>query len=452
MCCFIIGILTLAISKGSVKGEYSIVRSSTAIPYYYSIFPYKRAIYYLTVLNRVGFNLNYEEAETISNYSLNINYPLTEINRTDSIPNYNIILIAIDSWNPRTFNPDNTPNIVDFSKISNTSSKHLSSGNHTLSSIFSIFTGLVPSYAKSFTNKKESPVLIDELIERNYEIKVFPSAHFGYAPWNFNEIIFHRVPDINIGGEGPAYERDVEITNNFVDFVDQNKDTNKPFFAFLFYDLPHDISLPSELNTKYQTSLNTPDYLALNNDYDPTNFYNLYRNCVFVTDSLVGQVLDKIKESNLLDNSVIIITGDHSQEFNENKKNYWGHGSNFSKWQIQIPFTIYYPHMENLGGIINHTTTHYDISNTLAKRFFGVTNPASDFSFGLDLWDSRGRLPHLVNSGTGTNGVVFENYIYSQNINGVIEVTDLELNQVDLKDIDKKELNEVILKRNRFSK
>src|SRR3712207_9402754 len=60
-------------------------------------------------------------------------------------------------------------------------------------------------------------------------------------------------------------------------------------------------------------------------------------------DSLIGLTLDKLKQKDLLRNTVVIITGDHGQEFNENHCNYWGHSSNYSQWQIHVPLIYYYP-------------------------------------------------------------------------------------------------------------
>ncbi|MCC8153005.1 MAG: sulfatase-like hydrolase/transferase [Tannerellaceae bacterium] len=37
-------------------------------------------------------------------------------------------------------------------------------------------------------------------------------------------------------------------------------------------------------------------------------------------DSLIGEVFSALEEKGMLENSVIIITGDHGQEFNENKE------------------------------------------------------------------------------------------------------------------------------------
>lgn len=87
-----------------------------------------------------------------------------------------------------------------------------------------------------------------------------------------------------------------------------------------FYDLAHGYEVPKDKLYRFQPSWEFADYMKLNNDIDPTPFLNLYYNCVAEADSLVGCVLHKLEEKKLLDNTLVIITGDHGQEFNENHK------------------------------------------------------------------------------------------------------------------------------------
>ena len=56
---------------------------------------------------------------------------------------------------------------------------------------------------------------------------------------------------------------------------------------------------------------------------DPTPFWNLYRNCCYQDDLLLGRIFETLKKEGLMDNTIIILSGDHSQEFNENHHNYW---------------------------------------------------------------------------------------------------------------------------------
>jgi membrane-anchored protein YejM (alkaline phosphatase superfamily) len=424
--------------------QSSIQKSSTALPLFFPL-----------TANTLFTKWGLIEPDEIDNLSYNkassdIQYPLHPITiNEDSISNYNILYVFIDSWNPTTFDSIVSPNIYNFSQKGQIFNKHMSSNNGTRGSIFGAFFGLSFTYEKEFDISKMSPLFVDRLIGLGYDIELFPSADFTNPP--FHEMLFRRVPDIRTRGKGETpFERDQDITNNFLQFLD-NKNDDKPFFSFLFYDLPHAISLPEEYQNNFQPSWTNPNYMDLNNGMDRTPFFNLYKNCVHYTDGLVGEVLRKVKDKGLLENTIIIITGDHGQEFNENHKNYWGHGSNYSKWQIQIPFVIYYPGIES--GIVNeHMTTHYDIAPTILNRFMGIGNPSSDYSMGYDLWNNSNRLPHIVGDYVNYAFILDDMILKTSGHTGVLEVTDMELNDIPRNRIDKKELLQAIEAKNKFYK
>lgn len=115
---------------------------------------------------------------------------------------------------------------------------------------------------------------------------------------------------------------------------------------------------------------------------------NRYKTSVHFTDSLAKQVIDKLKATGDFDNTVIIITGDHAQELNDNKLNYWGHNSNFTPAQTQVPFVIVGPkvpkHLGKEWG--DRFTSHEDIVPTLMHNYLGVQNPIDEYSTGVDLF------------------------------------------------------------------
>ena len=163
---------------------------------------------------------------------------------------------------------------------------------------------------------------------------------------------------------------------------------------------------------------------------------------------LVGSIVGELEHKGLLDNSILVITGDHSQEFNENKKNYWGHGSNYSDAQIHVPFIYYEPGQAPRN--YHHTTTHYDIVPTLMHTLFGVSNPPGDYSMGHFLTDSLRPLFHLT--GTEENyAFVTPEAIYEKKHSGRIVVTDSLLNPID-HPMSPQLLKEVLEYKNRFRK
>lgn len=418
----------------------SIQNVATCLPQFYPLTANKLMLK-LGVIRQEELYTDPEE----QSFNSGVTYPLHPLTSSDSIPGKNIILIVLDSWNPSVFTPETMPHLTQFSRQANQFTHHLSSSNGTRGSIFGMFFGVSPTYWKEFEIAGIQPLFIKELIKKNYEIKTFPSATLMNPP--FYRVIFGDVRGIRTETPGKTpFERDNQLTKDFITYLQEEKEG--PFFAFLFYDLLHAIDIPEPYRRKFQPSWDYANYMALNNNLDPEPFFNLYRNCAWHVDSLVHQVLHQLQMNGLLQNSTVILTGDHSQEFNENKKNYWGHGSNYSNAQIHIPMIYYDPQLAPHS--FHYMTTHYDIVPTLLSTNLGVQNPPADYSMGQILWDSIRPPYHLT--GTEENyAIITSGYIYEKKHTGRIVVTDTLLNPVKHK-MNPKILLETIEYKNRFRK
>lgn len=354
-----------------------------------------------------------------------INYPLSPIVANEVSKKKNIVMILIDSWSIRTFDKETTPNIYHFADSAQRFNQHFSGSNATDGSIFSMFYSLPYSYHDAMERDKAYPVFFEELKKQNYDIGIFSSAFLVQQT-----TVFGGLQGIDLFTEGgSAFKQDMNITKKTIDFINK-QDSKKPFYAFTFYDLAHAMSIPEEYRQKFTPSWSETNYIALNNDMDPTPFFNLYRNCLYFIDQEIAKIIEELKSKNLLDNTVIIITGDHGQEFNESKQNYWGHSSNYSKWQIQIPFILYDPQLEK-GIAYDHTTTHYDIVPTILNQCLGVQTPTKDYSLGNLLHDESNRYP-FWSGGSGEfkvrTSLVFQNFLVTaEHSLGLCFVTDRDL-------------------------
>lgn len=429
----------------AVVKKSSVMRSAPVVPYYFPL-----------TANRFLHKIGVVSKETLTTKGLGIEggsglkYPVKElVVQPDSVKK-NIVMVVIDSWNHRSWGPEVFPNIWNFSQRCTYYADHLSSSNGTTGSTFGMFFSL-PSYFRSDIEAVGTqPLLVEQMLASGYDVKAFSSATLVYPP--FARMLFANVPDLRIESKGKSvYDRDCEITDEFVAYVNGGAGGNRPFYSLLFYDLAHGYELPAEKTTHFTPSWKFADYLALNNDTDPTPFWNLYRNCLFQIDSLVGHVIDCLEEKKLLDNTVVVITGDHGQEFNENKKNYWGHNSNYSPVQLRVP--LLYFDASKAATVCRHRTTHYDIAPTLLKSVLGVGNDVADLGVGHLLDDSCSRDWHMV--GDNANYAFIregDNVIIEKKYSGYIDVYDSLMNIRDDYKINARELNDVILGLNRFYK
>ena len=440
---FIIFFITLIYSNfchawAAVIEKQSVLKSAAHIPYYYPLTATR-------MMKNMGIISQDDLLKADFGHQTDFKYPKNSITAQPPQKKTNVVILAIDSWNYRGLTEETMPAIYRFTQDNILYTNHLSCSNATRGSIFGMFFGVSSYYWADFEMTGTTPVLIDELQQNGYQIQTFTSATLTEP--NFEKLIFRKVP-IKPNTEGSTvYERDCRLTHDFEEFLD-TVDTQKPFFAFLFYDLAHSFQFPKDLPKKFTPSWEFADYMQLNNDLDPTPFWNLYRNCLNAVDSLAGMVLNRMIEKNLMDDTYIIITGDHGQEFNENHKNYWGHGGNITYPQIHIPLIIHTP--DHQKGVYTYRTTHYDISTTILQDILGVTNPEEDYSMGLNISDSTFRDWHVVGNKENFAFLVKDDNIIEKRKSGSLEISDSHLDPIDTFKVNAVELNNAIKKLNWF--
>lgn len=422
----------------------SVLKSQRLIPYY---FP--------TTANSLMADLGYIPPQgnvfddTPSTASGEVNYPLHPIVAEKPLQQPNILLILIDSWSRRALDPVTMPNAYRYAQENVLYDNHFSCSNGTRGSMFGIYFSVPAYYWDLFESSKVNPVFIDTMLESGYTCQVYPGATLVGPP--FFRVVFRKIPNLNISTPGnTAWDRDRAITDNFIRDLPKYVASGKPFFSMVFYDLPHSFEITPE-QLRFQPSWTFADYTKLNNDLDPTGFFNLYRNTCYETDKMLGDILAALDREGCADNTVVIVTGDHAQEFNENRKNYWSHGGNFSRWQIQVPLIVHVPGAE--GGIVRtHRTTHYDIVPTLMQTFLGVKNPIDDYSAGHLLTDTVSRDWHVVGSELNYGFIVEGDTILEKTPSGGLEVTDAALNPVDGYRVDAAAFRSAMTRLNRFMK
>ena len=106
-------------------------------------------------------------------------------------------------------------------------------------------------------------------------------------------------------------------------------------------------------------------------------------------------MIAKLKQKGLYKDSLIIFTSDHGQEFFEFGN--FGHNTNFSSAQTQVPMFIklpdYLKEKINLpkaltNNSLKNLSSHIDIIPTLLT-LIGVKNPISDYSNGKNIFDEN---------------------------------------------------------------
>lgn len=361
----------------------------------------------------------------------------------------NLLIVVLDSWSPMAFDSTTMPRLHEFSERAQLFAHHYSGSNGTRTGMFTLFSGLPGLYWSDFEAQRRTSVLMDELSLRNYEVRLFPSASMRNPPLDKN--IFATYADQCLATEGSkAWERDRNLAQNFISFVEARQDTSRPFFSLLFFDSLHSMIEPENetYKRKYSPAWSYPEYEMLDKNTDPKEFVNLYKNMANYLDRIIGDVLERLEADGLLQNTTVVVTGDHSQEFNENGKGFWGHNGNYSQAQLQVPF-LYFD-SRNAPLRFSHWTAHYDVVPTLMEDLFAVENPASDYSIGKNLRDTTERAFLVVDSYIGFGFVDKQGNITNLYHDHTCEMLDSRLDVRDGAEFDVRTFGEVMRLVERF--
>jgi hypothetical protein len=320
-----------------------------------------------------------------------LHYPLTPLTCTRPSKALNVVVILIDGWRLDFVTPEISPSAHALARESWHFERHFSTANETRYGVFGLMYGLNATYWDDMLRERRGPVLIDRLLAAGYRL-----GQWGGAPLNhpeFDLTVFAAVREnltLRLPGDA-AWQRDREMTRRFAEFLDA-KDPS-PFFAFLFYDSTHEYS-HDPASAPFQPEVQGYWFTAPPESRDPVPIRNRFANSAHYADQLIGQALAKLKATGHQDDTVILITGDHGEEFNDSGQNYWGHaGGGMTRWQLQTPLIVHWPGRKPRS--FRHRTSHVDVVPTLMRDVLGCTTPYEAYSHGRHLLDASPR-PYLV--------------------------------------------------------
>lgn len=349
-----------------------------------------------------------------------LNYPLNPLVCNPS-KDYNILFLFIDTLRYDMLTEEVMPNTWKFALKNSRFNNHYSNGNNTRHGIFSLFTGLPGNYWTGSLTSGTPGILLTALQKRGYEIGIFAGAPLNMP--EFHKSIFAGIPNLQIYPRGKgAVDSDAFAVEDFEKWQSSLKSGSR-FFSFIFFDSVHAYSFPKvpkyEVFKPYWESIN---HMELNNSFDPAPYLARYKNSVRYADDLIQKVLDYLEEKNLLDETIVVISSDHGDEFNDNKLNFWGHGGNFTDAQIKVPLVIHWPGKKPAN--IEYMTSHLDLVPTLLPEVLGCENPTEDYSVGMSIWKGAGRRNWVYSKGWSRDAFVEPNRIVLINAAGALEFLD----------------------------
>ncbi|HFD11060.1 MAG TPA: DUF3413 domain-containing protein [Crenotrichaceae bacterium] len=337
----------------------------------------------------------------------NLNYPQHQLQLKKIEKPLNLVWLVAESLRWDMLTPEIMPNTWQFAAQSLRLDQNMSGGNGTRQGLFALMYGLYGYYWDTFLRENQGPVLLNLLKQRNYQFYMTTSASFTYP--EFDRTLFAAIDASNLhhaNNHHSPWKRDEENAQAVRQFI-RERDPSRPFMSFFFLESTHaryDFPQSAIIRSPYLGDVN----YALMSKHRLQNkiaqLKNRYINASHHVDVQIGKILKTLRQQDLLKNTIVVITGDHGEEFME--KGHWGHNAGFHDEQIHTPMVLYIP--EQLPGIVKHLTSHLDIVPTILP-LLGVTNPVDDYAQGYSIFDTQ-RPNYLVAS--DWSGIAYINDSY----------------------------------------
>ncbi len=284
--------------------------------------------------------------------AVSVQYPLSELRYRDMGTGQNVLLITVDGLNYSRFEKQ-MPALANFAGQNITFTRHMSSGNTTDNGIFGLFYGISPSYMDGILSTRTPAALITALNQQGYQLGLFSSDGFTSPLYRQALLSDFSMPSV-------LTQSDEQTATQWINWLGRYAQEDNRWFSWVSFN---------------GTNID---------DSNQQVFAQKYSRAAGNVDDQINRVLNALRESGKLDNTVVIITAGRGIPLSPEEDTFdWSHG------HLQVPLVIHWPGTP--AQRINTLTDHTDLMTTLMQRLLHVSTPASEYSQGQDLFNPERR-------------------------------------------------------------
>jgi arylsulfatase A-like enzyme len=235
----------------------------------------------------------------------------------------------------------------------------------TLASVTSLMTSLHPKDHKvsrnGFKIGSDLPLLSEVFLDGGFETAAFVSSYCLSSEFGMSRGFSHFDEEMKQGTvlkDNKLIRSAKQVTDNFLSWLDARSE-EKSFFALLHYFDPHWPYNPppkamarfkarkaerrGEMVSFRQAQKNLRESKGKPGDFEK-NLHNLYCAEIFHMDRHIGRILDRLDESGLAKDVLVVFVSDHGETFWEHE-DYFNHGLFVYDTTISIPLIFRCPGM-----------------------------------------------------------------------------------------------------------
>lgn len=215
-----------------------------------------------------------------------------------------------------------------------------------------------------------------------FGLKGHLAAHHYYWHRLFENNQPFELKDNDYMNNKGVYTHDL-FTEKAIDYVKQQT-SDKPFFLYLAYTIPHlALTVPEDSKKQYldlgwpKRKMNTEGHYRNDAEGNTT-----YAGMVSRMDRDIGKLLKELKQQGLDENTLVIFTSDNGHEydkgfFNSNGE-FRGHKRDLYEGGIHMPFIAKWPGMIKANSTSDHISAFWDMMPTFCDLSGANECPKSD--------------------------------------------------------------------------
>ncbi len=323
----------------------------------------------------------------------------------------NAFLFIIESLRHDFLTQEIAPHMSKFREDNISFEYAFSSSNVTMLSWFSLFHSSYPHYWRNSHEHGSIPLQILKKI--GYQTHFYSSARLSFYEMDRNILgkdgkLADTLQVFPYEGLKKAYESDALCFEHLKQDLHKYREEDGHLFV-IFLDSTHfDYSYPTENEPQFAPVVKSIDYVNLFHSKDNLEFIkNRYRNAIHYVDALFGDFFTLLMQEPMGKEAVVIVTGDHGEEFYEEGNIF--HATNLSSMQTQVP--LYYRFGDQKVTTPSNFTSHIDIFPSLFDYVFGDERFSSLFD-GESIFREKQR-PYAISARYNARRPPFEFFIHN---------------------------------------
>lgn len=268
----------------------------------------------------------------------------------------NLLLIVMDSLRAKDIaeNPALAPNIMAWAQNNTLSLHHYSVSNCTHFSFYSLMTGRLPTGFGKARRNGHIPTFLHTLAANGWQISTSEAAALNW--YDIDTMLLPSTTTRTIAPENDTQHADDFVNRNTLERIQLLAKESQPFAHLAYYYGSH---YPYAVDTTERDA--TDIGLPLSSGEN----YKHYLNTIRAFDSRFGSLMDTLQKDGVLENTIVVVTSDHGEAFNE--EGVVGHGSKITDDQVAVPLLVVGANTPFTNTVRSHT----DLGAYLVPQIMG---------------------------------------------------------------------------------